>query len=308
MARLLIIGGGPIGTGAAQAALDDGVVSGIVGIVDQDSAVRSRLQKRFMTDGWPSSADVPIAEPGDRAIVAFSSRAEDVTKVIVRLLSSGYHVVTPAEELAWPERHVRDALKSSARSNRRSVIAVGANPGFSMDRLPLLLASSCRMVKSVEVTRLVDTATHREGLRSRTGFGLPVEDVVDGLRSGALGHVGLSSSARMLAVGLGWPAHDVSETAKPIVGDDGLVAGVQQRAEVRTPNGRHITLDITLAFDLPNPADRIVIDGSPRMEVNIPGGYPGVEGTTAQLAGALAECVELEPGFYRPIDLPIDFG
>ncbi|NNF62796.1 MAG: hypothetical protein HKN07_00930 [Acidimicrobiia bacterium] len=308
MARLLIIGGGPIGTGAAQAALDDGVVTGILGIVDRDADVRQKLQGRFDCEGWSTSADVPPAEPGDRAIVAFSSRAEEVTKTIIRLLSSGYHVVTPAEELAWPERHVRDALASSAKSSRRSVIAVGANPGFSMDRLPLLLASSSRQVQAVRVERRVDSANHREGLRIRTGVGLTTEELAAGLRAGTHGHVGLSASARMLAVGLGWPAHDVSEHAQPILGDDGLVAGIRQQAEVRTPDGRTISLDITFALNLPDPLDRIVVDGTPRIEVEIAGGYPGVEGTTTQLAGALAECGDLTPDFYRPIDLPIDFG
>ncbi len=308
MSRLVILGAGPIGTSAAQAALDESAVDEIAAVVDADPAALARLEGRFDAPEYTASADLPAARAGDRAVVAISSLAAVAAPEIIRLVSIGYHVVTPCEELAWPDRHVHEALATSARSNGRVVITAGANPGFAMDRLPLMLAAACRGVKAVMVKRRVDTATHRELLPTRTGHGETVESAEEGIRTGRLGHVGLTGSARLIAAGLGWPTHDLSETVQPIIGDDGLVLGVHHRAELRTPDQRRIELDLSLAYGISDPVDHVTVDGIPRLEATIEGGYPGVDGTTAQLVRALDLCNQLEPGFYRPTDLPLRFG
>ena len=125
--------------------------------------------------GYVSTLDVPAAREGDRALVAFSSSAEETAPAILRLVSAGYHVVTTAEEMAWPPRHIWEAMHTAAKSHRRTIIMTGANPGFVMDRLPLVAVSASRGVKHITVRRRVDSATRRDTLVAKTGRGLSRE-------------------------------------------------------------------------------------------------------------------------------------
>jgi 2,4-diaminopentanoate dehydrogenase len=302
--RLLIVGAGEIGTAAAQAALADGVVTGIVGAVDPDPDAREQLRQMFGTPGYANSADLPPAREGDLALVAFSSRAEVVAPEIVRLVSVGYHVVTTCEELAWPERHVLQALETSARTDSRVVVVTGANPGFVMDRLPLLAALASRHVRSVAVIRRVDTSTRRDRLVAKTGRGLSVDEFERAVKEGTVGHAGLVASGRLIASGLGWQSHDTRETIEPVLAD-GVVAGLRQQAVIRTPDRNEIRLEMEMVWGAVDPLDRVVVDGDPPITLEIAGGYHGDTGTTAQVLTALANCHQLAPGFYRPGDLPL---
>jgi hypothetical protein len=57
-----------------------------------------------------------------------------------------------------------------------------------------------------------------------------------------------------------------------------------------------------------DPIDRVEIVGEPPITVTIEGGFPGDEGTTANVVAAMRRCTELAPGFYRPTDLPLRLG
>lgn len=306
MASLLIVGAGPIGTAAARAALDDGVVSGICGVVDPDPSARRELEHLTGAPGYESSADLPTAREGDRALVAFTSSAEKAAQEIVRLVSAGYHVVTTCEGLAWADRHIWEAMHTAARSDGRVVVVTGANPGFSMDRFPLLAATASRNIKGITVTRRLDTSDRRPQLVEKTGRGLTPEEFDAGIASGRLGHVGLVGSLKMLAHGLDWPNHDVNETVEPIV-VGGTVTGIHHHARLRS-DGRTIDLDLVMDWQLADPADEVIIDGEPPLQFRIEGGYHGDQGTITQVVNALRRCAQLTPDFYRPIDLPLRLG
>jgi 4-hydroxy-tetrahydrodipicolinate reductase len=306
MAHLLIVGAGPVGTGSALAAVKDGVVDTISGVVDPDPASRAELEEATGAPGFSATVDVPVAKVGDRALVAYSSEAGEVAPEIVRLVAAGYHVVTTCEELAWPPRHIWQAMHTAAQSDGRVVLVAGANPGFVMDQFPLLAAGASRNVRSISVTRRVDTSERRASLITKSGRGLDEGEFAAGLARGELGHRGLTESARLLAHGLKWPNHDVAETVKPIV-RDGTVTGVEQVATLRS-DGKKMELRLVLDWKLPDPGDTVHIEGSPPLHIEIEGGYHGDVGTTAQVVRALARCTQLGPGFYRPIDMPLRFG
>jgi len=306
MANLLIVGAGPVGTGSGLAAVKDGVVDRISAVVDPDPESRAELEAATGAPGFSAAVDVPIAREGDRALVAYSSDADVVAPQIVRLVAAGYHVVTTCEELAWPPRHIWQAMHTAARSDGRAVLVAGANPGFVMDQFPLLAAGASRNVTSIRVTSRVDTAERRASLVARSGKGLSEEEFVAGLAARRLGHIGLTQSARLLAHGLKWPNRDVNEITSPIV-RNGVVTGVEQVAMLRS-DGRTIELRLVLDWKLPDPGDAVTIVGSPPLHIEVEGGYHGDVGTTAQVVRALARCTQLEPGFYRPIDMPLRFG
>ncbi len=306
MGNLLIVGAGTIGTSAARAAVEDGAVDRVAGVVDPDPAARHELEVLTGAPGYASTADLPTGQAGDRAIVAFSSSAEKVAPEIDRLVSAGYHVVTTCEGLARPDRHIWKAMHAAARSNARVIIVTGANPGFIMDKFPLVAANATRNVKAITVTRRVNTADRRLPLVEKTGRGLTVEEFHAGIAAGRLAKQGLIGSIKLLAHGLQWPNHDVHETVEPIV-VDGVVTGLHHHVRLRSA-GRSIDLDLTMDWELADSYDEVIIDGDPPIHIRIDGGYHGDRGTTSQLVNALRHCNELEPAFYRPIDLPLRIG
>lgn len=307
MARLVIVGAGPIGTWVAEAALSDGAANSIIGVVDPDDTARRELVASTGARGFETTVQLPQAETGDIALVAFASAAEKVAPEIIRLVSAGYDVVTTCEGLAWAPRHLWGALHTSARSDGRTIIVTGANPGFTMDRLPLLLAGASRGVTSVKVERSMDTSTCRPSLIAKSGRGLSPEEFAEQVRAGRVGHKGLDSSARLIARGLEWPHNDVTLDIKPII-EGHRAIGAKHRARLSGGQGREILLDLTMAWQHEEPYDRIHIEGTPAVNFTIPGGYPIDDGTAAHVVAAIRHCGSLPPGFYRPTDLPLRFG
>lgn len=308
MTRLVIIGAGPIGTAAALAALEDGVADSIVAVVDPDPTAVNEIRKATGAAAFTSSADLPVAHEGDCAVIAFSSSSDKVAPEVDRVLNAGYHVVTTCEELAWPSRHIHDALDTSARSNGRVVIATGANPGFVMDRFPLLAASSARNIRHITVERKIDTSTRRSTLVHKSGRGLSKDEFDAGVTGGTVGHKGLIASAKLLASGLDWQIHDVRETIEPLLGPHDVATGLRQHVHTRSRDDRSIDLTMILQWQHPDPGDIVTVDATPPLRFEIVGGYHGDLGTTAQILSAVARCHELEPGFYRPTELPLGSG
>ncbi len=303
--RLVLVGAGPVGRSAAIAAVSDGVAAEISCIVDPDPRARELACAELSARCVAKLAELPPAQPDDAAIVAVSSSAEVTAPEIVRLVSLGYHVVTTCEELADPGPHVRRGIEASAHSDRRVVVATGANPGFVMDRLPVVAGQATRSVRSVRITRVVDTSTRRDRLVDKTGRGLTPEAFADGVAAGEIGHVGMVESARLVAQGLGWGIQDVAETIEPIVTRGGVVEGLHQTIVLRTPDDQSISLDLVMSWGAPDPRDEVILDGEPPITLRIDGGYHGDLGTTASVVRALALIPHLDPGFYRPTDLPM---
>jgi 4-hydroxy-tetrahydrodipicolinate reductase len=302
--RLVLIGAGPVALAAAAAVLEAGAAGVVAAVVDPADPAREAGAERLGGVPYRSVAELP-AGAGDLAVAAFSSRAALVAPVAVRAMELGCHVVTTCEELAYPDGELRAELARAAAATGRSLVVTGANPGFVMDRLPLALAAGCAGVRRVEVMRRLDTSTRRRPLVAKTGYGLTAEAFDAGVRAGTLGHVGLEASARLLAEGLGWPVVRLDGSIEPVIGDDGLVAGQHQRLTLDAGDGREITLELTMAWKLPDPSDRVRVEGTPGLSVELVGGYPGDEGTTAQVVRAALAVGGLAPGFYRPTDLPL---
>lgn len=302
--RLLLVGAGPVGVAAAEAAVADGVVTGLAAVVDPDEEARRRAQERFDCRTAADIESAAEAATGDWALVAFSSRASATSAAIRRLLQQGYSVVTTCEELSDPAAPEAPALAAEAREQQRVVIATGANPGFVMDRLVVAAAGGCRRVRSVRVSRRVDTARRRGPLVAKTGRGLSPAEFDEGVAQGTIGHVGLGASARLVAAGLGWSEGRYVETIEPVVGGVGSVNGLLQHGVLRTAEGT-IELDLVMAWEADDPGDIIEIAGEPPLRLVVAGGYHGDSGTTAQAANAIAAGRLLAPGFYRPVDLPL---
>jgi 4-hydroxy-tetrahydrodipicolinate reductase len=302
-ASLVLVGAGPVGVAAARSALEEGVVSGVSAIVDPAARARADARQTFDASEFVDVGDLGQGV-GDVALVAFSSRASVVAPVIGQLLELGFDVVTTCEELANPPERIRAGLSETCVQVGRSVVVTGANPGFVMDRLPVLLASGCRGVRSVRVARRVDTRTRREPLVRKSGYGLTRDEFDLGVQEGRIGHVGLEESGLLVAEALGWSVSPVEYRIEPVEGVGGEVLG-QHQVLVLAGDDRRVVLDLTMAWAVDDPGDVIEVEGVSTLRTVVTGGFPGDEGTSARVVSAIRGLGSLSPGFYRPLDLPL---
>jgi 4-hydroxy-tetrahydrodipicolinate reductase len=164
------------------------------------------------------------------------------------------------------------------------------------------------------VTRVVDAAKRRGPLRAKVGAGLTAEEFRAGVASKKLGHVGLSESAAIIALGLGLPIDEITETIKPVIADretDGVpagnVLGLHQIALVQAGDEIKVSLDLTMAVGAASPADRIDVEGDPPVHVTVAGGFHGDRSTVGTVVNAVPFVVRAAPGLHNVVTLPL-FG
>jgi 4-hydroxy-tetrahydrodipicolinate reductase len=64
----------------------------------------------------------------------------------------------------------------------------------------------------------------------------------------------------------------------------GQTCGLHQRAEVHVKGRLHVTLDLKMYLDAPDPHDAIQIHGNPPIDLKITGGVAGDQATVAGFA------------------------
>lgn len=326
-ARVVLVGLGPIGVevgkalagrpnveviGAADPAPDKagkrlGEVLGGASTGPWVDATASELYGRSTKDRGKS----------DVVILCTGSRLESVTPQILEAIDAGMHIVSTCEELSFPE------LKNSALGRRIderakargvAVLGTGVNPGLVMDRLALAAAGACVRVERVKVTRIVDAAKRRGPLRAKVGAGLTREQFRDGVAAKKLGHVGLSESAAMIALGLGLPIHEITETIEPVLAEketDGIpaggVLGLHQIALVQAGDEPRVVLDLTMAVGVSDPSDTIEVAGDPPVHLRVSGGFHGDRATVGCVINAIPFIVGAPAGLHTVVTLPL-FG
>ncbi|MGH9368337.1 MAG: dihydrodipicolinate reductase, partial [Thermoanaerobaculia bacterium] len=263
-ARVALVGLGPIGIEVGKALLGREGIE-FLGAADPAPEIAGRSLSELL--GSPSAPRFTVdASAGDLyarsaasrqkrdvVVICTGSRLENVVSQIEEALDAGFHVVSTCEELSFPEfKHAALARRIDQKATARGVgaLGTGVNPGLVMDRLALAAAGACVRVDRVKVTRVVDAAKRRGPLRAKVGAGLSREEFAAGVRSRKLGHVGLSESAALIAVGLGLPIHEITETIEPVLADketDGIapgrVLGLHQIALVQAGDEVKVVLD-----------------------------------------------------------------
>ena len=314
IARVALVGLGPIGVEVARAVIGRPGLE-ILGAADPapDKAGKD-LRELARLEG--SGAPFPIAASArelyeksastrgkrDVVLLCTGSRLESVAPQIEEAVSAGFHVVSTCEELSFPDlRHA-------------AVLGTGVNPGLVMDRLALAAAGACVRVEKLKVIRVVDAAKRRGPLRAKVGAGLSKEEFESGVAAGKLGHVGLSESAAMIALGLGVPADEISETIEPVLAareTDGIapgrVLGLHQIARVRAGGEIKVELDLTMAVGVTEAFDSIEIQGDPPVDLKVRGGFHGDRATVGCVVNAIPFIVDAPPGVQTVVTLPL-FG
>lgn len=327
-ARVALVGLGPIGIEVGRALVGRPGIE-ILGAADPapDKAGKKLGELLGVVDGTGASVDAspaglysrsrPSRGRRDVVVLCTGSRLDSVTPQILEAVEAGLHVVSTCEELSYPDlRHAGLSRKidQAARKRGTVVLGTGVNPGLVMDRLVLAAAAACVTVEKVKVTRRVDAAKRRGPLRAKVGAGLTREQFEAGVAQRKLGHVGLSESAALIAVGLGLPLDHISETIEPVLAaqeTDGIpaghVLGLHQIAQVRAEGEVKVELDLTMAVAVSEPADSIEIQGDPPVHLAVRGGFHGDRATVGCVVNALPFVTAGPPGLHTVITLPL-FG
>jgi 4-hydroxy-tetrahydrodipicolinate reductase len=256
----------------------------------------------------------------DLVLHTTGSYLEAVAPELRPILEAGVGIVSTCEELSFPfYRHPGLARELDALARQRGVVLVGTgvNPGFVMDKLVATLMAACDVVSAVRVQRIVDAATRRESFQRKIGAGLSPSAFEAARAQGRLGHVGLAETAHMLAEAIGvGTRRELEEELSPVLAERrlatefltvevGQVAGIRQSLRLSAEGRERVALDIEMAVGAAHPRDAVQVEGSPPLELEIPSGVPGDEGTAAVVVGTARAVPALAPGLRTMLDVPL---
>jgi len=318
LTRVTIVGLGAIGREVLKALLGKRSVR-VVAVADpalggHDAGVVAGLEPL----GIPIEATLTnaLTTPTDVVVVLTTSGSAEMLPIVEEAAARQAHVVSTCEDLAfadWATPDVAAQIDAVARAGRIAVLGTGVNPGFVMDRLPLVLAGACVSVNAVTIERVVDAAKRRAPLRAKVGAGLTVAEFEAGVAARTLGHRGLSESCALLGRGLGWVFDEIRTHIGPVVATaaspragvaEGRVAGLRQTAQGILDGRTRVSLTLEMSLSAPAPHDRIVIDGDPPLDMTLAEGTHGDRGTVAAVVNALGVIRTMAPGLRTVADLP----
>ncbi|MBS1257862.1 MAG: 2,4-diaminopentanoate dehydrogenase [Candidatus Scalindua arabica] len=314
--RIVQYGLGPIGNKITQYLLERDSVQ-IVGAIDSDPT-KLNLDIGELA-GSSSAYGVRITgDPktllskvdADIVVLTTTSSLENIKPQILEIVSFGVNIVSTCEELSHPwltNPKTADEIDVAAKMNDVSVLATGINPGFLMDFLPLAMTGICRNVKKVTVERIQNAQFRRIPFQKKIGAGLTVEQFNDRVKEGTLRHVGLTESIHMIAHKIGWKLDKTEDIIDPVIATEkvttdeltiepGKATGVSQTGRGYIENKEVITLIFKATVGESNPRDRIIIEGTPDIDMTIKDGINGDIATCAITANAIPAVIKAPAG------------
>ena len=256
----------------------------------------------------------------DAVVLTTLSHLKEVFPQIDQCVQADLNVVSTCEELSYPwDREPDLALKidDMAKEKGVTVVGTGINPGYLMDTLPLVLTAPCLEVRSIKVTRMMDSSKRRIPFQKKIGTGLSLEAFRDKIDNKIItGHVGLLESINMIADGLGWKLDEAVELPpEPVVAEKevetglGLVQsgdalGLTSVAYATMGGDKVITLEFNANAGMDEEYDEVIIEGIPDVHERIIGGIHGDIGTVAVTVNTIPRAVQSVPGLVMMKDLP----
>jgi 4-hydroxy-tetrahydrodipicolinate reductase len=324
--RVLQVGLGAIGCGIARRVRQRFGLD-LVGAVDVRPDLAGRDLGELIGAG---RLDLPVLDSLEAAIDrtapdlvmnATGSRLPAIVDQLRAPLEAGIAVVSTCEELSYPYHRypaLAAELDALARERRAVLLGTGINPGFVMDKLVVTLLAACASVRAVRVGRIVDAGTRRESFQRKIGAGMAPSDFER--QREELGHVGLPESAHMLAdvIGVG-PARTLRDELRPVRAERrltsryleievGQVAGIDQTVTITEGSVERVRMELKMYVGADRPRDEVSVDGSPPLEMVIPSGVPGDEGTAAVAVSCAQLVPELPFGLCTMLDVPLRPG
>ena len=328
--RIVILGTGQMGSGIARLLLEKQGLQ-LVGAygrraeragMDLGRAIGLERDLGIPVSG-ELSAVIEQAKP-HVAIQATCSRLDDAWEEIMMLVKQGIHVISIAEEMAYPAAKspsLAQELHQLAIENRVSVLGTGINPGFVLDLLVIMLSGVCAEVQAITARRVNDLSPYGPTVLASQGVGLTPMAFERGLKDGTVvGHIGFVQSINMIAAALGWEIEHIEQVREPIVSETsretpfiniepGQVAGCLHTATAYRQGKAVITLihpqQIDPSLDGLETGDSIEITGTPNVRLAGSPEIPGGQGTAALAVNMIPRVLSAKAGLYSMVDLPV---
>lgn len=321
--RVIQYGIGPIGIKMMQY-LGERTSLELVGAVDIDPAKIGKDVGELA--GLPGPLGVTVSGKAsdllgrleaDAVVLTTSSSLDQIKPQVLEILSYGKNVVSSCEELMYPwltQPDTAEEIDRAAKASGVSVLATGVNPGFLMDFLPLVMTGVCKDVRKVTVERIQNAQFRRLPFQKKIGAGLTLEEFNARAEKGVLRHVGLTESIHLIATGLGWELDKAEDVLSPVIAEKriktedlviepGQAAGVNQVGKGFVNDEEVITLYFEAAVGAAESRERILIEGTPSIDLTIKDGVNGDVATCAILANAIPVVVDAAPGLRTMADV-----
>jgi hypothetical protein len=294
--------------------------------------------------GVAASNDVAAALDRSPAALVYTAsgdiRPDDALGDIQRALAAGITVVTPSVYPLYDPRNapaeLLEPLLQIAQSGGASLLVTGIDPGWGNDILPVIMTGLASTIDQIRCQEIFDYSTYDQpdAVRYLVGFGQPMDEVPP-MVTPTVPTMVWGGQVRMIARALGVTLDEVRETVDRVPLQETVTnamgtfdAGTQGglRFEVQgIVDGKpliiieHITrIDSGVAPDWPSPPDggagahKVVLEGRPRIEVNIEatdeGGNRAAGGNAtaaARLVNAIPWLLEATPSVYDAFDVPL---
>ncbi|MFE0644536.1 dihydrodipicolinate reductase [Streptomyces sp. NPDC058877] len=268
------------------------------------------------------------------------TRPDGALADVTRAVAAGAAVVTPAlyplyDQLNAPPEF-RDPVLAAVAEGGGSLFVSGVDPGWGNDVLPLLVSGLGATVETIRCQEIFDYSTYEqeESVRELVGMGRPMAYEPPMLWPSVPTMI-WGGQIRLMARALGATLDEIREAVerRPLETTvrtrtmGSFEAGTQGavRFEVQGIVGgepriviEHVTrIHPSCAPDWPVPPDgagahRVVVEGSPRIEVTVTATDEGENRSAGgnatavgRLVGAIDWLVAAEPGLYDALDVPL---
>jgi 4-hydroxy-tetrahydrodipicolinate reductase len=258
------------------------------------------------------------------AIQATCSRVDDAVGEITTLIRHGVHVISIAEEMAFPavcSPAFAEQIHWQASANQVAVLGTGINPGFMLDLLVITLSGVCADIQSITARRVNDLSPYGPSVLMSQGVGLSPEAFQTGVENKTVvGHIGFTESIHMIATALGWEIERIEENREAIVThvrretpfitiEPGQVAGCHHTAVAYREGKPVITLvhpqQIHPSLEGVETGDYIEIKGSPNVNLSGTPEIPGGQATCALAVNMIPRVLTASPGLHTMAELPV---
>lgn len=321
------VGLGPMGRLITQLILKRENIS-FKGVVDIDPELAGKKLGTLFGDEESSNIIIESdlnkilsKEKLDVVIIATSSSLENVAYLIKQTVESGSNVISICEELSYPFQYypkLSEELNALAKSNEVTIVGTGINPGYLMDLLPIVITAPCQKVKSIKVTRMMNSAKRRTPFQLKIGTGLRPDEFRQKIDNKEItGHVGLTQSIQMICDALGFEYDEIKEFPpnEVITEEDfttsygekvskGCVCGLQSKAVAKKNEKEIVLLDFVAYAGEHEEYDSIEIEGTPNIHQKIIGGVHGDLGTSAMVVNLIPIVKKARSGLLTMKDLP----
>lgn len=314
---------------AAKAGRDAGDLAGL----GRDTGVRAT-----------TDVDAALAALDGGGAVAYTAsgelRPDEAAADIARALAGGACVVTPSVYALYDHRgapaELRDPLERACKDGEAALFVSGIDPGWGNDLLPALVSGLASEVEQVRCQEIFDYSTYdaEDSVRFIVGMGQPMDYEPPMVAAGIPSMV-WGGQVRLVARALGVEVDELREsverraldkTVTTALGDfeagtqgalrfevQGIVRG-QPRIVVE--HVTRITGDVAPDWPLPpdggDGAHRVIVEGRPRIEVNVEATDEGgnrAAGGNATAANRLVNAIPwlraATPGLYDGLDVPL---